>query len=1028
MDQDEKQLEKESTAKAGATAAHIVADYYTGGSYEKIRNAPVVGGMAKAAENVVGKRLSKLPGAKRYGKAAKQLDDAGVLDAVDSAAGMISGTKNPDDVSALKNRGTNQGEFGKSYSRNQKGQDDNTVKNKRTSSEPLGTKEGLDTQDKNNKSTKTKDGKTKKNEGLSLGKTKNDELSEVGIIGNIKVKLRKIKIILIGVGVLGALFAIIFLVAIIATIGDVFMNSLSSYFGISEVDTKENMSVEEADGLLTDESFYYDENGKAYTPEELVAVLKADNACSSTFWNGIEDWFDKLDNKFENVCSYIRYIESEISSIENAHQGVKLDRALIISTLFYGYASQPGYAEYNNPQGAEEVIFSSHYKTLMDVLKNGKIKTTDLEAIIRNTFAETSYTYYEWQVDTKKDQSGNVTKGVGKCVGKKIKDTRYSLKKWQIFMRFGEEAATVWEDEQKGQKSLSGSHEECTGRISEEDLLQRVATASGSSNASLDSSVTSAIEALQDVKETNLILFEQKAKTTGHTKDIFENYVGTKKTIIFDYRNGFAYNVFPGYKEAFDNVQVNKQYDEAITPKEIEETIQLIVSRKTDINEILGFEDQDDPNKYLGSYNGYSSVILGAYCGDFLTAPIDQINVYITDCDGKYLETVSMKEYITGVAYREVSDKEDDYVKAEMLAAMNYALYRRGNYAKGTTIQMKSGNCDQAYCPMNRGCHGKTSSLDCGSFKCTSYIPGQGDSNNTSPSNQERITRYQAYFEEVKDFLLIDKTTGKVASTYYTSVKQNQWFEKAQKGMSFTQIIQESYQEDGKDYELIRCSTYEQSLSEENNNSSEQYGNGASSEFPNISPSKGKFYGFAYEDVEGGKEIKVDPKWTNSNIVTVNSNCKEANWNQSYQVNIQAKDNYEKAFKNICNILTNGVKLSNGKTCMYTIDDLQGGETYSPRKTLSGAISDISYGITQDWNYNKKITINKKIYQPYGPSRSLKEYQEFVKALGSEENCTNINYILYEYAYKDAGFSWGGNWGRNGNTGTFNGMHYYINY
>jgi hypothetical protein len=329
---------------------------------------------------------------------------------------------------------------------------------------------------------------------------------------------------------------------------------------------------------------------------------------------------------------------------------------------------------------------------------------------------------------------------------------------------------------------------------------------------------------------------------------------------------------------------------------------------------------------------------------------------------------------------------------------------------------------------MNKGCHGKTSSLSCGSFKCTSYIPGQGSSNNTPASNQERISRYEAYFQEVKDFLLIDKDTGKVAATYYTSTKQNEWYAKASEGMNFTQIIQESYAQDGKNYELIRCSTYDETPDSESDSDTQEYGNGITPEYSKLAPSKGKFYGFAYNDLDGGKEIKVDPVWTKNNIIEVNSNCAEAGWNQTYSVNVQAKENYEKAFKNICNILKDGVKLSNGKTCSYTAKDLQGGETYSPRKTLSGAISDISYGITQDWNYNKKITINGKTYQPYGYTRSIEEYQNYVKALGSEENCTNINYVLYKYAYKDAGFSWGGNWGRNGNSGTFNGMHYYVNY
>lgn len=1033
MDQDEKklekQLEKESTAKAGATAAHIVADYYTGGSYEQIRNAPVVGGIAKGAEKAIGKRIANMPGSKKLGKAAKMLDDAGVIDAADSAAGMISGSANPDDVAALKNRGTNQGDFSKNYSRKSKEGLEEITNSKKMTDDSLPPEEGLD-------SNKGKKSNSRKKQKSLLGNSSSETSSEDGILGDFKANIKKIKIILKIAAVVGIVAGFMFLAAAIASIFDVMMNSLSSYFGISEVDTEENLSVEDADGLLTNENFMHDENGNGYNLDELVNVLKDDNACSPTFWSNIGDMLDGLDGRYNDMCSYLRYIENYITELENDNPGVTLDRAIILSTIFYGYTSQPGNTDFINPENSNNKVYDSHYQMLMDVLKEGIIKKKDLDKIIDNTLADTTYTYYEWEVEIKKDKNGNVTKGIGKCVGKKVKDTRYSLQKWKIFMRFGEDAAKTWEDEQVDQKSLSGSHEECTGEMTEAELLEMVKNASGTDNAVLDNSVSSTINYLKKVKPTNLSLFEQKANTEGHTKDIFQNYTSHRKTIVFDYRNGFAYIKFPGYKAAFDNPQINKQYDDAITPKEIEEMLELVISRKTDMNEILDFNDQDDPNKYLGSYDGYSSVITGAYCGDYLTAPLDQINVRITDCDGSFLKTTTMKEYITGVAYREVSDTEDDYVKAQMMAAINYALNRRGNYAKGTTIQMKSGNCDQAYCPMREGCHGKTASLICyhrsdgTPVPCTSYIPGRGSSNNTAASNQERISRYEAYYEEVSDFLLIDKDTGKIANASYVSSRQNEWYEKASKGMNFTQIIQESYAADGKNFELIRCSTYDETpdTQETPDSSSEEYGNGPSNEYPKIAPSKGKFYGFAYQDIDGGKEIKVNPKWTENNIVSINSNCKEAGWIQSYNVNVQAKENYNKAFENVCNILTNGVKLSNGKTCTYTLKDLQGGETYSPRKTLSGGISDVSYGITQDWNYNRKITINGKTYQPYGHSRSLEEYQNFVKAIGSEEDCTNINYVLYKYAYKDAGFSWGGNWQRDGNAGTFNGMHYYINY
>lgn len=1047
--QAKRQAEKNSTAKAGATAAHIAADYYTGGEYEQIRNAPIVGDLAKNAEQKVGERVASMPGSKRLGKAAKMLDDEGIIDAVDGAAGMIAGggggaegmsQPSQADVDAFKNLGTNKADFGSSFSRKQTSSEDelglDSMKPHDSVAEPLGPDEGLDYQGLSDKSNKLKDGTIKDNKGLHLGKTKKDEVIESGSFGDLKTKFykkwKKFKLAIIAIGIAAGLFASIFLIALLIAAASALLGAISSFFGIPEIDTQENMSEEEADGLLTNPDYIYDENGDPYTIDELVTTLKNDSTCSKvTFWNGIGDWFDGLDGEYGDLCAYLRFIESYIKDKESAYPGVTLDRSLILSTMFYGYASQVSPSEYDNPESADVIFAGQHYQTLINVLEDGLISKSDIKKIVDNTLADTSYTYYLWEVEVEKDDEGNPKKGIGKCVAKNVRDTRYSLKRYQIFMRFGETAAKAWEQDQIDQKGFSGTEEECLGVISEEELLERVKTASGAEKNELDKSVKNAHKIMKDIKESNISALEQKANTTSKSKDYFEPYVGSSGTINLDYRNGFAYIEFPGYKAAIEDANIDVEYDEVTTPKIIEQTIEFIAQKKVTMNEILQFSDQDDPNRYQNNYSGYSSVILGAYCGDLLTAPMDQIQVYVTDCDGQYLRTTSLKEYVTGVAYREVSDSEDDYVKSEMLAAKNFALYRRSNYAKGTTIKMKSGNCDQAYCPMREGCHSKKSSLDCGGFKCTSYIPGAGGGTNTGASNSERIARYEAYYDELKDMLLVDKSTGKVAATYYTNVKQNQWYQKAKQGMNFTQIIQESYAADGKNYELIKCSEYEDespnSSSSSSSSETPMYGNGPSTEFTKTAPDLGKFYGFAYKDVDS-KSILLNPEWVKYNITTIKSNCEAGNWEESYNVNTQAEDNFKKAFLNICKMLTDGVKISDGTTCKYTINDLQGGETYTPRKTITGVISDTSYGITQQWNYNKQYIINGKMFQPYGYSRNSEDYKTFVKALGKEEHCGNVNYILYKYAYQPAGFEWGGNWGTKENVNAFNGMHFYVKY
>ena len=102
---------------------------------------------------------------------------------------------------------------------------------------------------------------------------------------------------------------------------------------------------------------------------------------------------------------------------------------------------------------------------------------------------------------------------------------------------------------------------------------------------------------------------------------------------------------------------------------------------------------------------------------------------------------------------------------------------------------------------------------------------------------------------------------------------------------------------------------------------------------------------------------------------------------------------------------------------LYSLSDLSGGGTFNEVKTTSGSIGLEAYGLTQDWNYSKS--------QYNG---NLDTYNEFINSIGGEENCENVNYILYKYAYEPAGFNWGGNYQRKGNSGTFNPKRFEIKY
>lgn len=90
-----KEQENVSAQKAGELGARVAADAVTGGEYEKIRNAPVVGNLAKKAENKAGKKIAKAD--KRtggnIGKISKPLNDSGAIDTANKGMNVLGGGK-----------------------------------------------------------------------------------------------------------------------------------------------------------------------------------------------------------------------------------------------------------------------------------------------------------------------------------------------------------------------------------------------------------------------------------------------------------------------------------------------------------------------------------------------------------------------------------------------------------------------------------------------------------------------------------------------------------------------------------------------------------------------------------------------------------------------------------------------------------------------------------------------------------------------------------------------------------------------
>lgn len=909
------------------------------------------------------------------------------------------------DVDAIKNRkGKNEGHG------RPKDEDEEDGKKKKKSS--LEEKDGLEKKDKSDKNDdkkekKDKDDKKDKKTGL-LGDKKKGE-------GFLKSKwsklLLKIKILLIAAGVFLAVAIVVIISSALTMAIDAFKNAITNFFGISDKATK--VDGEEVEGLYS-EAYLYDDDGNELNAEDLVLNLKQSNKCGGTngfmrFWNGA---YDRVTNFFGiegmSVCKFMR-------EIQRRTEGTDLDRSLIISTVFYGYATQPGNLQYesNTDVPDDAIDATNHYDILKEVLSKD-FKRSDFDKIIKYMQIDSKFErhYYEWKID-----DSDPDKRIGKCERKSVTpDKVYNLDKWKIFMRFGEAAADKFDEINMITYGYNSSDEECIGEFTEEELIERIEKSiendpnKDNIDVSLDSSVTDAIDELKDAESSSLSAFYQSADINSKTMDNFTSYGG----ITFDYKNGFAFNNFPGYKDAYNNPKINESYDSIFTPKYVETTIQEIISKKKDLNSVLLFDDPDEPDDFG---NGGGRIKTGR-CGDYLQAGYDEIDVKLTDCYGKELRTVSFEEYIIGVANGEVSDRSEDYVLSEMLAAMSYALKRHNNYTKGKLITMRSGTCDQVYCPLKEGCYSVPNPDIC--THCSSYYPGGGK------KYPQLYSKYQAYFAKAAQYLVV--SNGMPHNCHYVSSIQNEWARKASQGMVFTQIIQETYKDEGA--EVVKCSDLNLPVTTPvTNDGGEKIGNTASDEYPNVSPDLGSYYGFAYKEITGEKTIEINPDWEKENITTISPKCSNSEFaSMKFRVNTKAVNAYEKAFEGVCKLLTEGIRIKDGSTCQYTMDDLKDGSTYVPRKTTNGAIDIHSYGIAQDWNYSQKYIINGKEYSPYN-TRDLSEYLDFVNAIGGEEeNCKNVNYILWLKAYKDAGFEWGGNFGRNGNAGEYDGKLFQIKY
>lgn len=150
-----------------------------------------------------------------------------------------------------------------------------------------------------------------------------------------------------------------------------------------------------------------------------------------------------------------------------------------------------------------------------------------------------------------------------------------------------------------------------------------------------------------------------------------------------------------------------------------------------------------------------------------------------------------------------------------------------------------------------------------------------------------------------------------------------------------------------------------------------------SAKYPLLSKVNGSFGQFAYRNLSGGR-IEVDPNWIANNIVTITL----PGLNRQVQVNKAAAPNFIYAF----NLIKNGTAVVNGRTVplLSLINTMDG--TFVTRHV--------------NWDPNRGLSNHS-----WGTAIDINANGHFGYVDSSDVNDPNL--ILWEKAFKPAGFSWG---------------------
>lgn len=753
------------------------------------------------------------------------------------------------------------------------GDDDDKKKKGKSSSDELDDSKSDKDVKSEDKKDKDKDSKTSKAEEVAKKKEEAEKAKEIKDAANKKTLVLKVKIIFWACVVLLAIMTLIFFISFFIFAFDNITSSITSFFGVKEdsgtddpagglysdnkykyVQPTCNLDAYDEDTCKCDPRT---EECKELGWEELVKVLNSDDKCNfrnAGLWQEFVDgWDDFFDNKFKDQCQLIRYIRTAIELYEDGFD-VTIDPGLVLSTIFYGYAEQAGYLAYDNTENVEIVQDAEHYKVLEAILDKKILSRDDVDRIIQSTIFEQAYPYFTW-VAVEDEDTGEITY---KCKQSNVENYILSTDKWEMFLRWNDEEDTGNDfsvpgymkignkkllDKNKALKQdeygldkdflkLIGSgyvyetnmnsawnstNEQCNGSIPISELESTYtdgeidkASVEKAHNFFKNRGMTGTFDVNGYNKKANL---DTQTKDDLGSKVIHYatgNVTAKTKTYAFDYRDGFVYIHFPAFKKAIeDNNLPNVHYDEIQTPKKIETVIQEAKDKKSQMDNVLLYDDGTYSSYY--TQGGMSAIrAMGVNCGQYLSAPFENLNVHVTDCDGKALLTTDIKDYIISSVYGEIGyqSNNDNYVLTQMVANLSYMLARGSNYSKGENVTIRSGNCDQLYCSQTQGCHSQLSNISCGNSvgKCTSYLPGPYSSGSYwaghGPMTVEQKQKYSELADIALDHLIIDNSTNKVKLASYVASVSKKWDSQAKSGMNYIDILSQHYD----NVTVVQCS------------------------------------------------------------------------------------------------------------------------------------------------------------------------------------------------------------------------------